>query len=283
MSTDCAKLESAFEAMRSTISCRMSHDGATLIVTSGRSYADGDHVEVLVRLTADGERIAVSDGGLTRTRLDLHGTEIASATATSLWRDVLDEYGVAEIGDRVYARGPIEHAAGLIGRVADASVALDSVQLLTAGERRGFASKLQNWLETDAGFTIHRGETVRDRYGDEQRVTAVVEAPRGEILVQAVGGRTASKMKAPIEHASWILGGLNEHEYPLDRRLVVLEGLPNRVDSVDRVRGWVRRLSAIAYVGSFEAQLAVSRFLREDEAPPTRDFALESYGQLPTE
>jgi hypothetical protein len=164
--------------------------------------------------------------------------------------------------------------------LADACIALDSIHLLTAGERRTFTDKVRSWLKDEAGFAVKRTSVV-DKYGSPQTVTAVVDSPRGEVIIQGAGGRKLADLRSSMEHAFWVMGGLGENDHPLGNRLTLLESVPGRRASEDTLRGFVRRISESSYVGSFEGQISVQRFLDAAEPPTTRDFVFESLGQLP--
>ncbi|BBX32150.1 hypothetical protein MMAG44476_27797 [Mycolicibacterium mageritense DSM 44476 = CIP 104973] len=279
MTANCMDFATALQVLRGDISCRLSHDESTLIVTTGRFFSDGDAVELLVRPSDDGARVIISDGGLASARLDLSGPGLGSTRAKSLWKDILAEFGVREAGSRVFVQATHETAAAGISILADACIALDSIHLLTAGERRTFADKVRSWLKEEAGYTVKRTSVV-DKYGSPQTVTAVVDSPRGEVIIQGASGRKLSDLRSSLEHAFWVMGGLGENDHPLGNRLTLLESVPGRNSSEDTLRSLVRRISESSYVGSFEGQLSVQRFLGASELPGTRDFVFESLGQL---
>jgi hypothetical protein len=279
MIADCMDFAEALQELRSDITCRLSHDKSTLIVTTGRFFSDGDGVELLVRPSDDGARVVISDGGLVSARLDLSGPGLASTRAKSLWKDVLAEFGVREAGSRVFVQATYETAAAGISILADACIALDSIQLLSAGERRTFAEKVRSWLKDEAGFEVKRTSVV-DKFGSPQTVTAVVDSPRGEVVIQGASGRKLAELRSSMEHAFWVMGGLGEEDHPLGNRLTLLESVPGRHASADALRGLVRRISETSYVGSFEGQISVQRFLDAPSPPTTRDFVFESLGQL---
>lgn len=279
MTANCVDFAEALRELRDDITCRLSHDESTLIVTTGRFFSDGDAVELLVRPSDDGSRVVVSDGGLVSARLDLSGPGLASARAKSLWKDILAEFGVKEAANRVFVQTQYEAAAAGISILADACIALDSIHLLTAGERRTFADKVRSWLTDEAGFAV-KGTSVVDKYGSPQTVTAVVDSPRGEVIIQGAGGRKVTDLRSSMEHAFWVMGGLGEQEHPIENRLTLLESVPGRRGGADTLRGLVRRFSESSYVGSFEGQISVQRFLTSAKPPANRDFVFESLGQL---
>jgi hypothetical protein len=278
MNTKCADFTSAIDELRGGISCRQSHDESVLIVATGRFFSDGDAVELLLRPSDDGARVVVSDGGLVSARLDLSGPT-RSSRAKSLWRDLLTEFGVREAAGRVFVQATRETAAANISILADACVALDSVQLLASGERHTFTDKVRKWLTDEAGIAV-TGANVVDRFGSTQAVTAVVDSPRGELIIQGAGGRKLTDLRSATEHALWVMGGLAESAHPIANRLILLESVPNQTASKDALRGLVRRLAETSYVGSFEGQISVKKFLEATDAPAHRDFVFESIGQL---
>ena len=232
-----------------------------------------------MRLSEDGERAVVSDGGVTMARRSLFGIESFSKSAQTLWDDIVTDFGVETVSDRVFARGPVQAMPHLIGLVADAAVALDSVRHLTESARFTFTEKLERWLSKEAGLKIKETRHVTDRLGEEQRVTAIVSSPRGEILVQGAGGKTPSNIKQSAEHAYFVFSGLDRQEWSLESRLIVLERLAVKTDQQMRAaKGLVARLAEEAYVGTFESQLSLNRFLTET-APGERDMATQTYGQ----
>lgn len=280
MKVNCVDFAEALKELRSDITCRTSHDESTLIVTTGRFFSDGDAVELLVRPSEDGERVVVSDGGLVSARLDLSGSGLASARAKSLWSDILSEFGVREAASRVFVHARYDAAAAGISILADACIALDSVHLLAAGERRTFADKVRSWLTDEAGLTV-KSTTVVDKYGGPQTVTAVVDSPRGDVVIQGASGRKLADLRTSMEHAFWVMGGLGDQEHPVGNRLTLLESVPGRRANEDTLRSLVRRISESSYVGSFEGQISIQKFLESPVPPINHDFVFESLGQLP--
>ncbi|MCW3766435.1 hypothetical protein OCL88_08110 [Paenarthrobacter sp. PAE-2] len=281
--TDCSILKSALEDLRAEFSCSQMFNSSTLLVATGRYYSDGDPVEVYVRPQPDATRLAVSDGGLTHSRRALYAADDLSSRAKSLWDDIVQDFGVLEFSDRIYATGPMTSAADLIGRIADVCLALDSVRLLSEGSRRTFASKLSNWLKDEGGFDVKAESTVADRYGNKQKFTAIVETAEREVLIQAAGGRGVQDLKRPAEHAYFAFTGLSEERWPMDSRLIVIEHLvPRTAHQRQAARGLLDRLAEVAHVGSFEQQLSLSSFIKRGSAGQ-RDLVTNSYGQVTPE
>lgn len=277
MTNPCDSLSAAFEDLRREYRCTPAADGRSLIVTTGRYFGDGDAVEVFVRFSDDGDRVAVSDGGLARARRGIVTNNEMSRGAQTLWDDILAEFGVLEIEDRVYVRGRAGQAAQLIAQVADASLTLDSVKLLIDQERATFAARLENWLRLDAQVQLAEDRTIFSRLGEPQTVTAIVESQRGRIAIQGAGGRTGGGILNAAYRAHWVFSGVDESELPIDHRLVVLERTEGR-RTKNGTLAMVPRLAEVAYVGTFEAQISLLRFLREPP-PPNRDMVNVPFGQ----
>ena len=165
--------------------------------------------------------------------------------------------------------------------MADACLSLDSVQFLTTGERRTFADTLRGWLESEARLEV-QATSVVDKFGDAgQTVTAVVQSARGELVLQAAAGRRLPDLRPNMEHSYWVFSGLSPVTYPEANRLVIMESISRKRSAQDRLRRLVKRVAEVSYVGSYERQISLNRFLQDPQAPPTRDLAFETYGQIP--
>lgn len=273
-----AVTDTVLEALRGQIFTAASHDERNTIVSTGRFYVDGDAVEVFVRLNEDGTRVVVSDGGITTARRSLYGVESLARSAGKLWQDILFEFGVETISDRVFARGSTESLPHLIGLVADASIALDSVRLLAENARQTFSDKLEKWLLFQGNHKLAESRTITDRHGDVQKFTAIVESPRGAVAIQGAGASSGGLRQA-AEHAYFLFSGLDEEAWPVKSRLIVLEKLNVKTDpQIRSAKSLVSRLTEQAYVATFEGQLTLNRFLTE-EPGNERDLATLTFGQ----
>lgn len=273
----------AIEATQQLIHSEPGADDRTVIVSSGRFYSDGDAVEVFIRLSKDGSRAVVSDGGMSMARRSLYGIGSFSNPAKDLWSDVIDDYGVEFVSDRVFVRGSVDLLPHLLGTVADCALALDSVRLLADKGRSSFAEKLERWLSKEAHLHVSEEKLVTDRHGEEQRITAIVNSPRGDVIVQGAGGRTPAAVKRASEHAYFLFSGLDDNAWGHDSRLIVLEKL--RIETQQQMRAakyLVSRLKEQAYVGTFEAQISLQRFFNEQPSGD-RDLATLTYGQTSVE
>lgn len=280
MSFETTDLAKAVESLRYAYRSGRTHDPRTWIVSTGRSYADGDSVEVFVRPSVDGTRVAVSDGGTSYARRGLYGLPSPTGGAASLWTDIISDFEVETEGERIFTRGPLAQLPGLISLIADVSLVLDSVRLLAEAERRTFSRKLENWLRQEPGITVSARTSVADRYGTQQKVTAIVESRGKQVLVQGAGGRTSSDLKNSAKHAAWVFGGLDDRHWPRESRLLIFERMPMRT-AQQRLSAQllVSRLGEVAYVGSFDAPATVSRFLAEG-APASTNMVTDVYGQV---
>lgn len=258
----CGALASALDNLRTSYRCHPTSDSRTITVTTTRHYTDGDAVEVFVRVSADGLRLAVSDGGMSLSRRDLYGAPELRGTSKSLWDEILDDHGLSEFGGRVYVTGPRDSAEILITQVADAALVLDAVRLLSAGERKTFASKLQSWLQELEGVSVKPESSVTDEFGNEQRMTAIVDSKRGDVLIQGAGGRSLGDVRKNAEHAHWIFSFLRIEDWPVENRLVVLESSLLANDNQKRsTLGVVNRLVTVANVAAFDSRSTVTNFL----------------------
>lgn len=276
----CSDLSSALTSLRQSYVCHPSSDPRTISVTTSRHYTDGDAVEVFVRLSADGRRVAVSDGGMSLARRDLYAASELRGTARSLWDDVLEDYGVKEFEGRVYSTGPKEEADHLIAQIADTALVLDSVRLLSSGERKTFAKTLQTWLESEAGISVRPEATVQDSWGTEQRVTAIVESDQGEVLVQGAGGRMAAELRKSAEHAFWIFNFVEPSAWPKARRLIVLERSPLDTPAQrTATHAMLNRLTTVSNVAAFDSRTTVSKFIKRGPSTDA-DMVTNGYQQM---
>jgi len=260
----CGFLAPALDRLRGAYRCHATADPRTMTVTTSRHYTDGDAVEVFLRISADGTRFAVSDGGLSHARRDLYASPELKGTALTLWREVLEDHGLSEFKGRIYTTGDVEAADVLITQIADAALVLDSVRLLAVGERKTFSSKLHAWLDKLDGISVKPESSVVDIYGSEQHISAIVESPVGDVLVQGAGGKNVSELRKNAEHAHWTFSFLREEDWPVEKRLVVLE---TSLVSTEKQRiataSLVQRLTSRSYVAAFDSPSTVKRFLAD--------------------
>ena len=281
MTDGCTLLSEALGVLRDDITCEPGADARTVLVTTGRAYADGDVVEVFVRFSPELDRVAVSDGGMTHARRQMFGLDGFAPTAEAVWIDLLSDYDVSETHGRIYAQGTVDVVAGLIANVADAAVALDVVRLLRGAERITFGAIVETWLRKQTNLRVADTSTVTDRYGARQKFTALVELPKRQVIVQALSGSNPTSLQRPVEHASWAFGALDATAYPVADRLAISQGAPkrNKTKQFQKVEAMLNRLAESACVGGFDQHQALNRYFTEG-APDERNFATSSFGQL---
>lgn len=108
--------------------CETLPDSTTLLVGTDRCFADGDGVSLFVRHGTDGG-LTVSDGGQVTGRLELAGIDWQneSTRAGRAWEQIRRAYGVEETRGRIYLRGDASRAPLMLGQIADAALAFDSL------------------------------------------------------------------------------------------------------------------------------------------------------------
>ena len=280
MTNLCRGLSSALSSLQRSYACHRTADPRTVTVTSSRHYTDGDAVEVFVRISADGLRVAVSDGGMSLARRDLYAASDLKGTSRTLWDDILEDHGVKEFDGRIYSTGPMEAAEFLIAQIADVALVLDAVRLLAAGERKTFARKLQSWLQEEDGIVVRPEASVIDEFGNEQRVTAIVESEQGEILVQGSGGKSVTELRKNAEHALWIFSFVKASEWPMAKRLIVLERSTLGTDAQrNATQGMLNRLTTVSNVAAFDSKYTVSQFLHRGPSQHA-DMVTNGYSQM---
>jgi hypothetical protein len=253
--------------LRDDYRCHEIPDDRSLVVTTGRYFADGQAVEVVVRPTADGESLVVGDAGLVAARLELEDIDAFKGRPRELWQVISDSFGVREVDGRIYARGDLEHAADLITRVADAVLSLDVVRhSVTATPAERFDRQVRRWLIEDLGMPVLEERTVPSQFGDGLTVAAVVQAPRRRVAVMAASGTTTTARRQSAEHAYFVFSQIAE-SWDISQRLTVLDGASEL---------WrpelLRVLRQTSYVGSWSRQLTLARFLRGDQLPEDNDL-----------
>lgn len=275
MIINCTSVSQALEELRVHIACEPV-DARTLLIQTGRFFADGDGVELLVRPSVDGEYVIISDGGITHARLNLYTDSEPSNSVSTLWEDIKSEYGVEVSGGRIYQRVSTTMLSSGLSVVGDACIAMDAARMLSVSERRTFSDEIREWLADEASLSISPSRKVQDRFGDDQTVTAIVESQRGEVVLQAAGGTSSSSRKQSIQRAFWVMSHLEN--VPIQNRLVVIERPPRGADR--KFAHQVQTLSQASYVGSFTRQRTLERFLSADDVPDERDMVTQTPGQL---
>lgn len=249
--------------------CETLPDG-TLLVTTDRCFADGDTISLLVQ-HGTGGHLAVSDGGLVTSRLELHGIQWRGTTRSSrAWEEILRAYGVEEMNGRIYLRGDTDHAPSLLSQVADAALALDSlIHAFAPGqESRTFVDQVTQWLRDEiTGAEIEQQVPIRDRQTpDTHQFTAKVTTGTRSVLVKAVGGRASDTARASALRASFDFSRISPDDWPPQTRLAIVN------DPSQLTAGHLAHLQAFCYVGDWNRQIRMDRFIRGDDIPDSHDL-----------
>ena len=268
-------------------------DDRTLWFSSGATYSDGEPVEIMARISANADHVIISDGGMVHARASMFGVDLESTSMARHLSGVRDDFSLESIADRYYVRCDPSNLAEYILHLASACVALDSVRLITPPASDSFAKTLDSWLHDQGGLEFAKTNMVETRHGDPLRVTAVVESDRGDIVLQAAGGRGAGSLKTSGEHAFFNLSALDDAAYPLENRLIVLEKTVRQARPTKETRQPValsplvispallrltKRLTEVASVAAFDSRSSILRFIESGEAE-TRDLVSSVYGQ----
>ncbi|KQX65791.1 hypothetical protein [Angustibacter sp. Root456] len=260
--SDCSDLAPALEQLRADFMCRPVPGTDRLLVSTGRYLADGSGVDLLVRFTNDGQ-VIVSDGGLVSARVELAELNLDSGSVSDFWRSIVEDFGVSEISGRIFARGPVDRAASLIGQVADAAVALDMVRhIAPPAKSEPFQEQVRRWLIEDAQVEVTDQRTVHTITGAEEPVTAVVRAPGRDVAIMSAVGRTTSDRRRGTEHAFYVFSQLPPSVWQPQARLTILGGQAARwkPEQIAALRG-------VSYVGSIEQPVRLATLLKSAEWP----------------
>ena len=239
--------------------CRPLGDSTGARVSTGRLLADGEPVQLLVRVRAG--MLVVSDGGETLSRLQDQGLDRSDPVLDALWVEALRTYRLQETDGRVFIQAPLARAAQALNRFADALVALDALRvaaLPARGRRPTLADEVEAYLRSiyDEG-RVRRAPTVRLGGGLTIRPALQVDTQdRSGVLVQS-GAATSTTQS--FDHAYALFGLAARGGVPLPNRLVVLGGA---VESWNASR--LRALSDVAFVGFWRHRERVHRFLDGD-------------------
>jgi len=149
-----------------------------------------------------------------------------------------------------------------------------------------FSKSLEKWLQTTLDSEVETNKKIETRFGDTVSISAAVPSPRGEILIQAAGGKNATTLRSSSEHAFFVLSSLSPTEHPIRNRLIVLEStLYDRKKDINRrpvvsetMRKLTKRLTEVAYVSAFDAASHIASFM-EDPHGSERDLVTVSLGQ----
>ncbi|WP_380168965.1 hypothetical protein [Jannaschia sp. R86511] len=235
-----------------------------MLVLTGRYYADGDQVSVIVE---PGEgHFMIRDAGAAG-RLDLAGASVeTNRQVQQYWEAIVDDYGCLTVGGRVYLHAEPQRLEVALLQMADALLALDSVRhLAPPGRGDRFDQQVRRWLVGEVGIPVREDRIVRTITGASRRVTAILDPPQARPVVVMAAQR--GKAATPLEHAYFVLDQLSVDQWPLRQRMTVLGGPSHLWRESDRLA-----LSKVGYVASREQAVTVGRVARGELRPASLDL-----------
>lgn len=246
-------LSSILAGEQSRWGCRDISADTVLLVTS-RHFADGDTVELMVRIVDD--EVIVSDGGEVLARLDSVGVDIdRPGRIGDSWSRLLAAHALEHDHGQLLRRGGIEHTADLVQEMSDAVANIDNLRLLAPPPRRPvFPERLTTYLQAEFPIVEPRA-ALTGRSGTPYRVTAAAGTQTRLVYIQAAAGQTSDQQRVSTEHCYTMFSDI-DGQVSSDRKLVVL---------ADDTPGWrpemIKLLSTVAYVGSWDARERWTEFV----------------------
>lgn len=268
----CDELDATLKALSAGWSCEAiaGRDTAVLVFT-GRYYADGDQVAVVVE-QSDGA-FMVRDANAAA-RLDLAGANReTSRKVEQYWDAIVEDYGCLTAAGRVYLHSTPERLELALGQIADALVTLDGIRhAAPPGRGDRFSQRVREWLRTQVELPVRDDRIITTVDGGTRRVTAIVDPPAAPPLVVMAAQRASGL--APIEHAYFVLDQLSADSWPIRRRMTILGGAADGWKDADRAA-----LARVGYVASLEQAVTVGRVLRGELTPDSTDLLELDPGQ----
>lgn len=263
MTTDCGPiLASLIKGEQLRWHCRQISPETVLLVTS-RQFADGDTVELLVRVLDD--EVVVSDGGEILARLDNVGISVTGRNRVAdSWDALLSAHRLEQSEGELVRRAPRDEANDLIHEMADALANVDGLRLLAPRPRRlSFPERLTSYLSAEFPV-IESHPTLVGRSRNVWRLTAAAGSdPDRLVYIQTAAGQSTASRQSSMEHCYTMFSDVNGH-LPVEQKLIVLD------DSDDSPGPWKREmvniLSSVAYVGSWTARERWTQFVRTGDA-----------------
>jgi hypothetical protein len=201
--------------------CEPLPDGRA-IVSTGRRYADSEHVEI--HLAAHADIFNLSDGGEMLSRLHAAGFDAEDGVHAAMLRDLLHEYRVAFSDGVVSATASVQNAPHVLSRMADALLGLDALRVLAppvVKRPRTFARAVEDYLREQFSDDAVQPNQAVTFVGQTVRPSFTVLAKRGPIYIQTAA--TTSGVQG-YEHAFFTFSMAAEENVPMERRLAILGG-----------------------------------------------------------
>lgn len=150
---DCATaVQELLDDTARVVGCRPTGRHGSILLTTTAMYSDRDLVQLVVEDL--GERIRVSDGGLTFMRLDMHGAPFHTDAHQDRVKRITASYGVQLDQEVLEIIVPAEHLADAVGSVASAAVQVDTIIHEAPRSRTSFADKVEDWLGDRTDKTV---------------------------------------------------------------------------------------------------------------------------------
>lgn len=234
--------------------CHPLPDGRALIST-GRSFADYEPVDLFV--SARGDIVSLSDGGLLSVRLADAGFDVTDEVFHRLWHDVLYDFRLSSEEGAVHLTASPQTAAAAAARLADGLLALDTLRhvgMPRAQKIRSFSDDVEDYLRGAVG---DQAVTKRPRLSVEGMTiqpSLRVVTKRAPVFVQAVA--TTGARAQSLEHAYFVFSMVEKAGVPAPQRLVILGG-----SEASWPRPRLRAVADVAYVGLLSHRDALGAFL----------------------
>jgi hypothetical protein len=217
-----------------------------VLLSSPNQYADGDHVEFLVRRA--GSDVIVTDAGEAMARLDTAGVSIESGRTREVWRSLIRAHELEEQNGRLFLYGSVADIVRLALNMANALANLDGLRLLVPPPKAPrFDEQLVTFLQSEFEF-VDTHPRVTGKTGALLRPTAAAGNRLQPVYLQAVSGGNLQTRQRAVEHCLAIFFDINGHITP-EHKLAVLGG-----GSGSWRPEHVRLLSSVAYVGSWNSR-----------------------------
>lgn len=262
------------------------NDERTLRLIPGACFSDGEQVQIYARISSDSSHVILSDSGVIHARSAMYGVDLSSGAAFKHLEEVRNDFQLQIHADRFFIRTSLDCMAEEAAHMAGALVSLDSARLVHSPTQERFSKSLEKWLKSTLSSDVEINKKIETRFGDTVSISASIPSARGEVLIQAAGGKNATTLRSSSEHAFFVFSGLSAATHPVRNRLVVFEStLFERKKDINRkpvvsetMRRLTNRLAEVAYVSAFDSISQVSSFM-EDLHGDDKDLVTLPVGQ----